>query len=275
MEIAIDRVEFKKEAKKMLDGKTWILLLCNLCFLGIVALIGAVVFLIPNPLEKILTNFIYGKGFSRIELPFSFWNIDYIDVEWLCWGIYMFARSIIFTALVFPFYVCLTTVPLFIVNKKKIEVSKIFTPINKMRYFIEYAIAGVQKYVCTILWSFLFFLPDIAAHYRYSYARYIFATTEELTAGEAIAKSKELTDGNKTQLFALDFSFIGWFVIGVITCGLGLIFMVGYHEVVTAMYYKKIAETSAAQDNQQEKAEEPETKEESTIEKQETSEEQA
>ena len=187
----------------------------------------------------------------------------------------MFLRSIIFVSLVFPFYVCLANVPLLIINDERIETTKIFAPIYKMRYFIEYAIAGVQKYICTILWSFLFIFPGIMAHYRYSYARYIFATTEELTAGEAIAKSKELTDGNKTQLFALDFSFIGWFVIGVITCGLGLIFMVGYHEVVTAMYYKKIAETSAAQDNQQEKAEEPETKEESTIEKQETSEEQA
>ena len=91
------------------------------------------------------------------------------------------------------------------------------------------------------------------AHYRYCYARYIFATTEELTAGEAIAKSKELTDGNKTQLFALDMSFIGWFIVSIITCGLGLIFMIGYHEVVTAMYYKKITETSMSQANQHEK----------------------
>lgn len=40
-------------------------------------------------------------------------------------------------------------------------------------------------------------------------------------------------------------SFIGWFIIGIITCGLGLVFVIGYHEIVTAMYYKKIAETSA------------------------------
>lgn len=253
MEVQIDMVEFKKEAKKMLDGKTWILLLCNLCFLGIAAVIAAVVFLVPNPLEKILTNFVYGKGLSEIKLSFEFFSIKAINVEWLCWIIYMFLRSIIFAALVYPFYVCLANVPLFIINNEKIEPAKIFVPIYKMRYFIEYAIAGVQKYVCTILWSFLFLFPGIMAHYRYSYARYIFATTEELTAGEAIAKSKELTDGNKTQLFALDMSFIGWFIVSIITCGLGLIFMIGYHEVVTAMYYKKITETSMSQANQHEK----------------------
>lgn len=240
MEVSISKVEFKKEAKKLLDGKTWILLLCNLCFLGIAAIIGGIVFFVPNPLEKILTNFIYGRGFSAIELPFIT-----IDVEWLCWGIYMFIRSIIFAALVFPFYVCLATVPLSIVNGEKIDPAKIFKPISKSRFFVEYAIAGVQKYICSILWTLLLFFPGIMAHYRYGYTKYIFATTEEITAGEAINKSKKLVEGNKGQLFTLDMSFIGWFIIGIITCGLGLVFVIGYHEIVTAMYYKKIAETSA------------------------------
>ena len=83
MEIQIDMVEFKKEAKKILDGKTWILLLCNLCFLGIVAVIGAAVFYIPNPLEKILTNYVYQKGFSEIALPFTIFSIKSLNVNWL------------------------------------------------------------------------------------------------------------------------------------------------------------------------------------------------
>lgn len=240
MEISINRVEFKKEAKKLLDGKTWLLLLCNVCFLGIAGVIGAAVFFIPNPLEKLLTNFIYGKGFSEIDL-----TIITIDVEWLCWGIYMFIRSIIFAALIFPFYICLSTVPLSIVNNEKIEVTKIFAPISKSRYFVEYAIAGVQKYLCTVLWTLLIIFPGIMAHYRYGFTKYVFAKSNELTAGEAISKSKELTNGNKGQLFTLDLSFIGWFIIGIITCGLGLIFLIGYHEIVTAIYYKKISEESA------------------------------
>ena len=154
MEISINRVEFKKEAKKLLDGKTWLLLLCNVCFLGIAGVFGAAVFFIPNPLEKLLTNFIYGKGFSEIDL-----TIITIDVEWLCWGIYMFIRSIIFAAVIFPFYICLSTVPLSIVNNEKIEVTKIFAPISKSRYFVEYAIAGVQKYLCTVLWTLLIIFP--------------------------------------------------------------------------------------------------------------------
>lgn len=239
MEKSIDRVEIKKEAKKLLDGKTWILLLCNLCFLGIAGIIGAVIFFIPNPLEKLLTNFIYEKGFSEIDL-----SIITINVDWLCWGIYMFIRSLIFVALVFPFYICLSTVPLSIVNNEKIDVAKIFAPISKSRFFVEYAIAGVQKYLCTILWTLLIIFPGIMAHYRYGFTKYIFSESNELTAGEAISESKKITNGNKGKLFTLDLSFLGWFIFGIITCGVGLFFVVGYYQIVSAMYYKKITEDS-------------------------------
>ncbi len=150
--------------------------------------IACAAFLIPNPLERMLSLFIYEKGFSNIELFFVT-----ININWLCWCIYMFIRSIIFVALLFPFYVCLATVPLCIVNKEKIQVAKIFSPISKSRYFIEYAVAGVQKYLCTILWAVLLFFPGALAHYRYSFTKYILAEQNEITAGEAIFKSKKIT----------------------------------------------------------------------------------
>ena len=257
MEIAIDRVEVKKEAKKMLEGKIWILLLCNLCYLAIFFGANFIVSLISKYPISILKEILTASGScdeSSVEKII-------IIVDWI---IYV----IIINAIVFPYYVCLTTVPLAIVNNEKITVSKIFAPISKLRYFIEYAVAGVQIYVCTILWSLLLVFPGLIAAYRYRYAHYILATTEDITAGEAIAKSKELTYGNKSQLFVLDLSFIGWLlfsiIISIITCGLGLIFALGYYQVVNAIYYKKIAEAHAAQEkqkNQQKSKKEPDVKE--------------
>ncbi len=253
MEIAIDRVEVKKEAKKLLEGKIWILLLCNLCFLAIFYGACFIVSLIPKSTTSILKSVLAASGSydeNLVELITSI--VDYIIYAIIIW------------AITFPFYVCLTTVPLAIVNNEKITVSKIFAPISKLRYFIEYAVAGVQIYVCTNLWSFLLFFPGFIAAYRYRYARYILATTEDITAGEAIKKSKELTYGNKTWLFVLDLSFIGWLLFSIITCGLGLIFALGYYQVVNAIYYKKIAEAHAAQEkqkNQQESKKETEVNE--------------
>jgi len=245
MEIAIDRVEVKKEAKKLLEGKIWILLLCNLCYLAIAFGAGFIVSLISTYPVSVLKEMLTA--------------LDIYD-ETLCAIVLWIISLVIGRAIIFPYYVCLTTVPLAIVNNEKITVSKIFAPISKLRYFIEYAVTGVEIFVCTFLWSFLFIFPGYMAIYRYGFANYILATTEDITAGEAIAKSKELTYGNKSQLFVLDLTFIGWLLFSIITCGLGLIFALGYYQVVNAMYYKKIAEAHAAQ-SKQKKQQEPKVKE--------------
>ena len=253
MEVQIDRVAVKKEAKKMLEGKIWILLLCNLCFLAIFYGAAFIVSLIPKNPTSILEKILTASG-----------SCDEWFVEWITFCVKLIIYAIIIWAITFPYYVCLTTVPLAIVNNEKITVSKIFAPISKLRYFIEYAIAGVQIWACANLWSLLLFFPGFIAAYRYRYAHYILATTEDITAGEAIEKSKELTYGNKSQLFVLDLSFIGWLLFSIITCGLGLIFALGYYQVVNAIYYKKIAEAHAAQEkqkNQQKSKKEPDVKE--------------
>ena len=236
MEVQIDRVAIKKEAKKILDGKIWILLLCNLCYLAISFGASFIVSLISKYPTSILKEILTASG-----------SCDERSVELITLYVKWIISGIIVWTITFPYYVCLTTVPLAIVNNEKITVSKIFAPISKLRYFIEYAVAGVQIYVCTILWTFLLYFPGFVAIYRYRYARYVLATTEDITAGEAIKKSKELTYGNKSRLFVLDLTFIGWLLFCIITCGLGLIFALGYYQVVNAMYYKKIAEAHAAQ----------------------------
>lgn len=240
MNVFIDRAEVKKASMKALDGKIWILLLCNLCYLAISFGASFIVDLISTYPASVLKE--------------VFVALDIYD-ETLCTTVLWIISAVIIQAITFPYYVCLTTVPLAIVNNEKITVSKIFAPISKLRYFIEYAIAGVEIFVCTILWTFLFIFPGCIAIYRYSFANYILATEEEMTAGEAIAKSKQLTYGNKSQLFVLDLSFIGWILFGIITCGLGLLFANCYYQVVTAMYYKKIAEAHAAQSKQKKQQE--------------------
>lgn len=65
----------------------------------------------------------------------------------------------------------------------------------------------------TFLWTLLFVIPGIIAQYRYSMAAYILAENPEMTAGEAITKSKEMMAGNKFRFFCLSFSFIGWILL--------------------------------------------------------------
>ena len=66
------------------------------------------------------------------------------------------------------------------------------------------------RWLYIFLWSLLFLIPGIIAQYRYAMAPYIMAEHPEMTASEAISRSKEMMKGNKFRLFCLVFSFIGW-----------------------------------------------------------------
>lgn len=62
------------------------------------------------------------------------------------------------------------------------------------------------------LWSLLFLVPGIVAAYRYRQAWYLKARNPDWTASECIAESGRMMDGFKWKAFALDFSFLGWFI---------------------------------------------------------------
>lgn len=107
----------------------------------------------------------------------------------------------------------------------------------------------------TFLWSLLFVIPGIYASYGYAMTPYILQENPELTANEAITKSKELMHGNRWRLFCLEFSYIGWAIIAVLfTCGLGYIALVPYMEASFAAFYREI---KAEKYGREEKKEEP------------------
>lgn len=109
--------------------------------------------------------------------------------------------------------------------------------------------------VYTFLWSLLFVIPGIYAAYGYSMTPYILLENPEMTANEAITKSKELMDGNRWRLFCLEFSFIGWSLVVVLfTFGIGIFWLVPYMEASFASFYREI---KAEKYGREEKKEEP------------------
>ena len=51
-----------------------------------------------------------------------------------------------------------------------------------------------------------------------------------LTANEAITESRRIMDGNKWRLLCLDFSFIGWELLGALPMGIGIyLFSSSFH----------------------------------------------
>ena len=88
------------------------------------------------------------------------------------------------------------------------------------------------------LWSLLFIIPGIVMSYAYRLVPYILRDEPELSAMEAIRRSKELMKGNKGRAFLLDLSFIGWFLLSAVTFGILNVFWTNpYYENAKAAFY--------------------------------------
>ncbi|NLI54741.1 MAG: DUF975 family protein [Clostridiales bacterium] len=87
------------------------------------------------------------------------------------------------------------------------------------------------------LWALLLIVPGIVAAYRYAMAPYLLAEHPELSATEAIEKSKQMMAGNKGRLFCLQLSFIGWFLLSALTGGIGYFFLAPYVKAAETAFY--------------------------------------
>ena len=57
---------------------------------------------------------------------------------------------------------------------------------------------------------------------------------------EAMKKSREMMRGHKGELFALLLSFIGWFLLSILTCFILFIWLIPYINTTEANFYNKI-----------------------------------
>ncbi|MBR1628641.1 MAG: DUF975 family protein [Lachnospiraceae bacterium] len=86
-------------------------------------------------------------------------------------------------------------------------------------------------------------VPGIVKAYSYMLVPYLIKDNPELSATEIIARSRELMRGHKWEAFVMDLSFIGWFLLGVITGNLVNIFWTNpYHESARAVFYLNLLE---------------------------------
>ena len=107
-------------------------------------------------------------------------------------------------------------------------------------YWKTTAIARLLQSVYILLWSLLFIITGIIATYSYAKTEFILAENPDLTASEAIARSKEMMSGNRWRLFCLHFSFIGWDILSSLTLGIGNLWLRHYKQAAIAAFYREI-----------------------------------
>lgn len=92
----------------------------------------------------------------------------------------------------------------------------------------------------TYLWSLLFIIPGIIKGISYSMSMYILAEDKGKSARACIEESKAMTEGHKMELFTLSLSFIGWYLLGIVTFGTAYIWVIPYISATFANAYDSL-----------------------------------
>ncbi|MCQ2385244.1 MAG: DUF975 family protein [Clostridia bacterium] len=101
-------------------------------------------------------------------------------------------------------------------------------------------ILGLLQSIFIFLWSLLFVIPGLVKTYSYAMCFYIKNDNPNLSAIDCITESRKLMNGHKGQLFLLDLSFIGWYIVGALCFGIGILWVIPYHTAARTAFYDSI-----------------------------------
>ncbi len=90
------------------------------------------------------------------------------------------------------------------------------------------------------LWTLLLVVPGIIKSYEYRMIPYLLAENPNISMEEAFGRSRDMTYGDKWNIFVFDLSFIGWYILARLTFNIFGIFYVG------PFYYATCAELYSA-----------------------------
>lgn len=129
---------------------------------------------------------------------------------------------------------------------KEPEIEQIFSGFNNFGPALG---AYLLMVLYVFLWTLLLIIPGIIAALSYSQIFFILLDEPNLSATEALNKSKQMMDGHKMKLFLLGFNFIGWALLCILTLGIGFLWLIPFIRVSYANFYNEISDGKPAVDN--------------------------
>lgn len=116
------------------------------------------------------------------------------------------------------------------------------------RYIIPVFVLFVIQWVLVFLWTLLLVVPGLIKCFSYSQTYYLYKDLQETGAADEIGYvdyvtlSRRLMDGHKLDLLILRLSFIGWDIVGWLTCGIGFIWITPYKHLTYMNFYTSLVE---------------------------------
>jgi uncharacterized membrane protein len=83
----------------------------------------------------------------------------------------------------------------------------------------------------------LLIVPGIIKGLSYSMTWYVLVDNPDMGINDAIDRSRAMMDGRKWKLFCLQFRFLGWVLLSILTCFIGLLWVIPYMQTSLANFY--------------------------------------
>ena len=103
--------------------------------------------------------------------------------------------------------------------------------------YLNVAKAMLLQYLEIFAFSLLLIIPGIVRGYQLVYVPYLLAENPYMSYRRAKQLSIAMTKGEKFEIFVLELSFIGWYLLAYLTCGVGIFFLSPYLYATYAELY--------------------------------------
>ncbi len=127
-----------------------------------------------------------------------------------------------------------------------VQFKHLFSNFGEGKYMATVKIMFL-RYLYTTLWTLLFIIPGIIKSYEYYLIPYLLAENPHLTKERAFEISRRTMDGEKMNLFVLELSFIGWYLLGLLACCVGMYFVMPYEQATYTEFYACMRTKAIAQ----------------------------
>ena len=124
-----------------------------------------------------------------------------------------------------------------VARKEELAYSNLF---DGFKDYVRILLTGLLYSLYIFLWFLLLIIPGIIKCYSYAMTYYILKDEPELRYNGAIERSMKMMDGHKMELFLLDLSFIGWYLLCIPTLGLAIFLVYPYHFTARAHFYETL-----------------------------------
>lgn len=116
------------------------------------------------------------------------------------------------------------------------RLDTLFFTFRQKDYFNIVAILFLRD-LFVLLWSLLLVIPGIIKALEYSQIEYILAENPGLNSRRVFQMTREMTMGQKWDIFVLSLSFILWYILAAFTCGIAGVAIMPYIEATFAELY--------------------------------------